>query len=220
MTPRVSRWQTLGASLSKFGWGATLHYALHRLVNRFFLLERLHIIVLDRDKLRAVRPKEAVRLSWRLASIEDLQEMRKDAKWDIGEDKIGLFRAGDKCILSFVDDRLAGYTWTHTAGRPTLLPGLTISVPAQYLYNFAALTLPDFRGHGLQPYRHHAALTSGLWGDRRGLLGFVRATNYASRHGLVKSGYRRIGTIWRFGSRRAFRVYCSPSLGRIGVRRI
>jgi len=220
MKPGNRRWQTVAESLSNFGWAATIHYVLHRLVNRFFLLERLHIVVLDRERLRPVKPRGDARLSWRMASIEDLLEMQRDAKWDIGADKIALFRAGDACILSFVDDQLAGYTWTHTAGRPTLLAGLTISVPARYLYNFAALTLPEFRGHGLQPYRHHAALTCGQWGDRQGLLGFVRATNYASRHGLAKSGYRRIGTIWRFGSKTNFRVYCSRSLVRSGVKRV
>lgn len=220
MKPVSSRWQAIGEFRSHFGWGATLHYALHQLVNRFFLLERLHIVVLDRDKLKPIKPQGAVRLSWRMASMDDLQGMRKDAKWDISEDKIALFRAGDACLLSFVDDQLAGYTWTHAAGRPTLMPGLTISVPAQYLYNFAALTLPEFRGFGLQPYRHHVALTCGQWGDKQGLIGFVKATNFASRHGQAKSGYRKIGTLWRFGSENGFWVYCSPSLRKIGVRRV
>jgi hypothetical protein len=95
-----------------------------------------------------------------------------------------------------------------------------ISVPAQLLNNYDGLTLPEFRGLGLQPYRHHQLLNSGLWQDKRGLLGFVYQTNFASRRGQGKSGYRTIGSIWVFGSRRHFVALFSGSLRRLGICRL
>ncbi len=95
-----------------------------------------------------------------------------------------------------------------------------IAVPDSYVYNYAALTLPEFRGLGLQPYRHHQLLDSGLWHDKRGLLGYVFQTNYASRKGQAKSGYRRIGSIWLLGSRRHYLTWFTPALRRLGIRRL
>lgn len=145
--------------------------------------------------------------------------MRQDPRWDISDERMRYFRTGDVCLLSYVDDRLAGYTWVHAQGRPELIPNLVIAVPGDYLYNYAGLTLPEFRGAGLQPYRHHAVLNQAQWKDRKGLLGYVRYTNMASRKGQEKSGYRRIGSMWLLGSRRHFAVYFSRSLKAMGIRR-
>jgi hypothetical protein len=130
------------------------------------------------------------------------------------------FEQGDTCLLSYVDDALAGYTWAHSAGCPELVPGLRISVPHEYLYNFAAFTLSDYRGCGLQSFRHHELLNGDRWRDKKGLLGFVLHTNYSSRRGQGKSGYQKIGSIWLIGGKTHFIASIGRSLRSMGVKRI
>lgn len=211
---------TLRDMRERFGTAAVIQHVVHRLLNTVMFLECMNIIVLDRERLRPLDPALAVKLTSRLASLADLEAMRANPELGINATKIANFKAGDACLLSYAGEQLAGYTWAHTLGRPELIPGLVIAVPATYVYNYAALTLPEFRGLGLQPYRHHQLLDSGLWRDKRGLLGYVYQTNFASRKGQTKSGYRRIGSIWLLGSRRHFLTWFSPALRRLGIRRL
>jgi len=204
----------------RFGTGAALQYGLERLVNLVVFVEWLHIIVLSRDSVQPLDPEATARFSSRLATLADLEAMQTDPRLDVGPSKFEFFRRGDSCLLSYVDGELAGYAWAHTLGRPELIPGLTISVPVQFLYNYAAVTLPEFRGLGLQAYRHLALLDHGPWQGKRGLLGFVRHTNFASRRGQTKSGYRTLGSIWLIGGRRHYAALFSSSLRRSGIRRL
>ena len=205
---------------SRFGFGAAALFFTHRLINKIVFVERLNVIVLDRDRLRPLKPDPRVKLTSRLATLQDLEALHQDPLWEVDEDKLQYFHAGDSCLLSYADGQLAGYTWAHTLGHPELIPNLTISVPDSYLYNYAGLTLKEFRGVGLQPYRHHALLNHEKWQNKKGLLGYVKHMNFASRHGQEKSGYRTIGSIWMFGRPGSFRVYISKSLRDIGVKRL
>ena len=205
---------------SRFGFGAAVLFFCHRLINKIFYLERLNVIALDRDRLRPLKPNPGATLTSRLATLQDLEALHPDPVWEVDEDKLRYFHDGDSCLLSYADGKLAGYTWAHTLGRPELIPNLTISVPDSYLYNYAGLTLKEFRGVGLQPYRHHALLNHEKWQGKKGLLGYVKHLNFASRHGQEKSGYRTIGSIWMFGRANNFRVYLSKSLRDMGIKRL
>ncbi|MFO1402562.1 MAG: hypothetical protein U1F06_06215 [Steroidobacteraceae bacterium] len=205
---------------ARYGTLALLQHVVHRALNAVMFVECMNIIVLDRERLRPLDPALASKLRSRLATRADLEAMRATPALGINATKLANFDAGDACLLSYAGEALAGYTWAHTLGRPELIPGLVIAIPGSYLYNYAALTLPEFRGLGLQPYRHHQLLDSGLWHDKRGLLGYVFQTNFASRKGQTKSGYRRIGAIWLVGSRRHFLTWFTPALRRLGIRRL
>jgi hypothetical protein len=212
--------RTLRETHERFGFACAIQYFLHALINKFIYFDRLHIIVLTRDKVRPLKAKANAQLTSRFATLQDLEEMSSDPRWDVGASKIAYFKAGDSCLLSYANGELTGYTWAHTLGRPELLPGLVISVPDDYLYNYAGLTLPEARGLGLQPYRHHALLNNDRWQTKKGLLGFVKHMNFASRHGQGKSGYRTIGSIWMIGRRTRFRTYFSRTLREMGIRRL
>jgi hypothetical protein len=146
--------------------------------------------------------------------------MERQGCWEVHERKIACFREGDVCLLSYVDGELAGYTWAHTRGCPELVPGLRVSIPPEYLYNFASFTLPPYRGCGLQSWRHHALLDDERWQSKRGLLGFVLHTNFSSKKGQDKSGYKRIGSIWLLGRKDNFLVFIGKSLRCMGIQRI
>jgi GNAT superfamily N-acetyltransferase len=212
--------KTLKELHSRFGTGRTLRHVAFRLINKFFYFDCLHIIVLDRDNLRSLDPDETHRLSAKIATLHDLKEMGEQGYWHIHQKKIEFFYQGDSCLLSYVDNELAGYTWAHTNGCPELVPGLRLSVPHEYLYNFAGFTHPNYRGYGLQAFRHHALLNYHRWKDRKGLLGFVVHTNYSSKRGQDKSGYQIKGNIWLIGSKSYFHAFIGKNLRTMGIKRI
>ena len=205
---------------SRFGEAKTLKHLIYRVINRFCYFNCLHIIVLSRENLKPLDPMNAHRFSTTIATLEDLKEMEKQGCWHIHQRKIEYFNQGDTCLLSYVDNKLAGYTWAHTNGCPELVPGLRLSVPHEYLYNFAGFTHPDYRGYGLQSFRHHELLNQPQWKDRKGLLGFVVHTNYSSRRGQEKSGYKRIGNIYVIGSKSHFYALIGKNLRSMGIKRL
>lgn len=218
MHPRVFL-RSLADVYRRFGVTAAARFLWTGLLNIVFFYDCLHIIVLERSALKPLPAQGERNISSRLATLADLERLDADPGWEIGADKLALLRGGDSCILSLVDGEVAGYTWAHTRGRPELIPGLVLSLPDDLLYNYAGFTHPRFRGVGLQPYRHHAVLEQTAWGQRRALLGYVRATNFASQHGQAKSGYRQIGRIWLFGTRRHFLALFSRRLRELGIGR-
>jgi len=205
---------------SRFGTAKTLQHAVFRLVNRFFYFDCLHIIVLNRENLTLLDPAKTRRLSTRIATREDLDEMQAQGCWNIDQRKIEYFNQGDTCLLSYVDNKLAGYTWAHAHGCPEFVAGLRLSVPHEYLYNSAAFTLPDYRGYSLQPFRHHELLNRPQWRDKKGLLGFVVHTNRSSRRGQSKSGYERIGRVYVIGRKSSFYTLIGKNLRSMGIERV
>ena len=79
---------------------------------------------------------------------------------------------------------------------------------------------PDFRGAGLQSYRHRAVWAHAGWSHLGRMLGYVKATNFASRQGQGRSGYRKLGSLVLMGSSERFVAWASPALRRAGVRRL
>jgi hypothetical protein len=212
--------KTLEELSSRFGTAKTLRHAVFRLINRLIYFDCLHIIVLDRDNLKPLDPARTHRLSTKVATLEDLEEMNKQGCWNIHQRKIGYFNQGDTCLLSYVDNKLAGYTWAHTSGCPEFVAGLRLSVPNEYLYNSSGFTHPDYRGYGLQSFRHHELLNLHQWREKKGLLGFVVHTNYSSRRGQEKGGYKKIGNIYVIGSKSHFYALIGKNLRSIGIKRV
>lgn len=215
-----SRFKTVATFRERFGTARTLQHAAFRLVNRFCHFDCLHIIALDRENLRPLDPAKTARLSTKVATHEELREMEKQGCWGLPEKTVEYLERGDTCLLSYVDDKLAGYTWALASGCPSLVAGLTLSIPDEYLYNFCGFTHPDFRGYDLQSFRHHALLNDPRWKDRKGLLGFVVHTNFRSKRGQNKSGYRTIGKIYILGRGHTLYAHIGKSLRNMGIKRI
>lgn len=205
---------------SRAGYGRALWSFLYYSANSIFQFRRFEIIYLTRDFLAPLDVAKYTDHSSRLATEDDLEKMRADGTWDLSEDLIDGFRRGDRCLLSFVGGKLAGYTWVHVAGRPKLIPGLQISIPEDYGYNFAGFTLPEFRGCGLQPYRHHEILKHPEWDAKKGMIGYVECTNWSSRRGQTKSGYQNLGYLTLMGTRNRFLALLSADLRKLGIRRL
>lgn len=188
--------------------------------NKIVDIRRFEIIVLKRENLLPIDPQKYLNFNSRLAHFEDLKDMEAEGKWQITEELKEAFKNGDNCLLSFIDEKLAGYTWVHTAGHPLLISGLRISVPKNYGYNYAGFTLPEFRGSGLQPYRHHEILNRPEWTDKTGMIGYVDTTNWSSKKGQAKSGYQRLGDLVIIGSDSNLKVVVSNELKQMGIIRL
>lgn len=212
--------KTLEEFRSRFGAVKTIRHAVFRLINRIIYCDCLHIIVLDRDDLKSLDPAKTLRLSTKIATMGDLKEMEKQGCWNIHKRKIDFFNQGDTCLLSYVDNNLAGYTWVHTSECPEFVAGLRLRIPNEYLYNSSAFTHPDYRGYGLQSFRHNELLSHHQWRNKKGLLGFVVHTNYSSRRGQEKAGYKKIGNIYVIGSKSHFYAFIGKNLRDISITRV
>jgi GNAT superfamily N-acetyltransferase len=205
---------------ARFGTAAMWTEMFHVLVTRFVYFQHFHIVVLDRADLKPFESPMQDHLMSRRATRKELQALHEVPQWEINDTLLAHLNDGDECILSLVDGQVAGYAWAHLRGRPELTPGLSITVPRDYIYNYAGFTHPAFRGAGLQSYRHHSLLDVERWKDRKGLLGYVRADNFPSRRGQAKSGYRRVGSIWLVRIHGRYLTAFSPGLRRLGIRRL
>ena len=214
------RLRTLKELRSRFGTPKTLKHAVFRLVNRLVHFDCLHIMILDRGSLRPLDPAKTSRFSVKIAALEELRHMQKQGCWRLPDNAVRYFDRGDACLLSYVDNNLAGYVWALESGCPTLVPGLTLSVPHEYLCTFCDFTHPDFRGYGLQSFRHHALLNHRRWRDRKGLLDYVVHTNDSSKLGHYKSGCRIAGKIHIVGIGSRVYAHLCRNLAAIGIERI
>ncbi len=212
--------QNLKSDGARVGYGPAITHMLYYAANKLLNLRRLEIIYLTREHLIALDPAKYGKHSSRLATKEELLQMQAEGKWDITDELIEGFHNGDSCVLSSVDGKLAGYTWVHVGGRPKLTQGLRITVPSDYIYNFAGYTLHEFRGFGLQPYRHNVIMNHPEWKDKKGMIGFVECTNWGSKRGQSKSGYQKLGYLTLVGSRNRFFVFVSSAVKEIGIRRL
>lgn len=215
-----SIFKTLKELRSRFGLAQTLQHAAFRFINRFCHFDCLHIIALDRENLKPPDPVKTARLSTKVATLEELKEMEEQGYWGLPEKTEDYFNRGHICLLSYIDDKLAGYTWALGSGNPTLVMGLTVSVPHEYLYNFCGFTHSNYRGYGLQSFRHYALLNDPRWKYKKGLLGFVVHTNRSSRRGQDKSGYRTIGKIYIIGRGHKLYAHIGKNLRSMGIKRI
>jgi len=211
--------QNLNEIRERFGFFCVFIELFDAVINRFIYFDRLHIIVLQKENLKAPRLKNGHNYHSRPANEKDLESMQKNGNWDIHKDKIESFKDGNICLLSEIDDQIAGYAWVHSNNSPQLLKHFKISIPSDYIYNYAAFTHPKYRGYGLQSYRHSSILKNDAWPEKKGLIGFVKYTNWASQKGQTKSGYTRIGTVTLIGSSKKFRAFFTTSLKKRGIKR-
>lgn len=206
--------------IARYGFKKLLIRFVFSQINKVLYLEALNIIVLERERIKDPKPLDQRKLTFRYATEDDLLEMLKNPEFKMTDNKLAHFRNGDHCLLCFVDDELAGYTWAHTKGQPLLFPGFRISVPDDYCYNYAALTLPKFRGMNLQSIRHYHLMNNPRWNDKTGLLGYVVSTNWDSIKGQSKSGYHSIGRIRLFGTKKKYMAFFSKRLKEMGIKRL
>jgi hypothetical protein len=219
-TTTWSRFRSLAEIKERFGIGALLRHLAHRLINVVIAYDCYYIMVIDRDRYVPFASADADRIGLRIATRAELETLGADPEWMIDDVKLTAHDAGDVCLLSLLDGRPAGYTFVHAQGCPEFHPGLRISIPPDYTYNYAAWTNPAARGFGLTSYRDNAIMNQPQWRNRKGTMGYVRSTNFASLAAVAKSSARYAGRMHLFGRGPSVRVLVSRRLRKIGIRRL
>jgi hypothetical protein len=210
----------LRSDYKRFGLGKSLLGALDRGVNRFLRVDCLKMRVLERERFERPENDGPDRITCRFATYDDLLRMQEEGIWEVGENKLKNFLNGDYCMLSFVDAALSGYSWVDLKSKPFIEGNLRIQIPDGYIYGYASFTLPRFRGKRLMLYRRDALLNNPAWKEKRGLVAYVKATNWSSLRGQDRSNYRTIGTIWLMRLKRKYYLWFSHRLKTSGFRRL
>lgn len=181
---------------------------------------RMTLQLLGLSRPNALPPPVQSRIEARFASPADVDGLA--ASGQLQRDSPALLAAGDACLLQFVDGRLAGWAWLSSREEVELYPGLFLKIPADAGYVFRTWTVPEMRGHGLQPRRTLALLEECRRRGRHRLVCFVESTNLASLKGVAKAGYERVALLrWTAppGGRRHARLRVeSPEWRELAVR--
>ena len=214
----VERASRLIAFCRYFGFVKSLMTFLNFLSTRFLFIDYWNIIVLTRENVKSPPSDFKERLSVRIANYEELIDL--ESKGFVPKKSAERMKASWRCLLCFVDNEFAGYTWVWFGNDPLMTPHFRVEIPDHLVFNHFAFTLLKFRGMGLQSYRHYALLNTEELLNKQGLIGWVQYTNWASRRGQAKSGYQTIGRILIFGTRKHFYTYFSKGLRSYGIKRV
>jgi ribosomal protein S18 acetylase RimI-like enzyme len=104
-------------------------------------------------------------------------------------------RRGDRCLLQWDGERLAGYTWAAGSSLVCLTEGVHLNLPDDAAYIYKAYTAPEYRGHGFQARRGLELLRLLEPEGRRRLFAYVERENFDSLKGIHKTGYERVGSL-------------------------
>jgi hypothetical protein len=127
------------------------------------------------------------------------------------------FDRGDECFALYDGDRLASSIWFAT--RPTpVADDFLVHFDAGWVYNYKGFTHPDYRGKRLYSIGLTQALRSYAARGSRGVLSYVRSTNFPSRRARAHTGQRVFGKIYVVRVRGRALAWSSPGCRAYGFR--
>jgi hypothetical protein len=102
---------------------------------------------------------------------------------------------GDECFALYDGDRLASFGWY--SNQPTLISdGLLLHFDPSWVYMYKGYTHPDYRGKRLHGIGMSLALRAYTERGSRGLISYVKSTNFQSLRSIERMGYRIFGDIY------------------------
>jgi len=202
-----------------FGRRAALHDLQHRLVNRlvpFQVLEGMTATVdeIDRSLLDAggLEPRFATRAE--LLAATAIPEIAEEMTVDFIEQAM---TRGDECFGIFDGPRLVSLGWY--SNQPTQLSDtLTLHFDRAWMYMYKGYTLRSHRGKRL----HGIGMTNAAFAytrrGSRGLISYVRSTNFQSLRSTERMGYRIFGEIYIAEAMGRPLIWASPGCAAFGFR--
>ena len=181
----------------QFGKRAALHDLQQRIVNRvmpFQVLEGMTATVdgIDRALL------DAGSFTARFATRDELRAATRDPEFademavEFVDDALA---RGDECYGIFEGPRLVSIGWY--SNQPTQLSDkLTLSFDRAWMYMYKGYTLRSHRGQRLHGIGMSKALHAYAERGSRGLISYVRSTNFQSLRSTERMGYRIFGEIY------------------------
>jgi hypothetical protein len=186
------------SELSKsFGRRAAFHDLQQRLVNRLVPFQVLKGMIatidgIDRSLL------DAGGLQTRFATRDELQaavqvpEVAEEMSAHFVDEALG---KGDECFGIFDGPDLVSFGWY--SNQPTeLSEGLTLCFDRAWMYMYKGFTKKSHRGKRLHGIGMSLALAAYTKRGARGLISYVKSTNFQSLRSTEKMGYQIFGEIY------------------------
>jgi hypothetical protein len=180
-----------------FGRRAALHDLQHRLVNRvvpFQVLKGMTATVdeIDRTLLDAGGLEARFVTHDELVAATAVPEIAEEMGADFVDQAV---TRGDECFGIFDGPRLVSLGWY--SNQPTQLSDtLTLHFDRSWMYMYKGYTLHSHRGKRLHGIGMSNALYAYTRRGSRGLISYVRSTNFQSLRSTERMGYRIFGEIY------------------------
>lgn len=174
------------AVYQRFGLLATLHdfciSAISKIIHFRLLLIYVH------SELRPIDSPPIPGLDIRVMSAEELEPYIGAPGLDLPRSHIDQALANeDRCIGAFLNGQLCSYAWyAHNAS--TSSNRLVTSFGSDYAYAYKNLTLPAYRGRGIQRWVKNYALSLYQEQDKKGVIVAIDSNNFSSRRTTAAVG--------------------------------
>lgn len=163
---------------------------------RFKNCKRLILVALSKPKPIEKAIIASKNHDFHFATTEELKGMRAIPEYQIADIDIERVEKNiSRCLVQWDGDKLTGYAWVWVSKLAYIDDGVYLTLPKDAIYNYKALTLPDYRGFAFQGLRHLKLLEMLKDEGVNRLFGFVDHFNIRSLHGVKKSGYKRVGEL-------------------------
>ena len=180
-----------------FGRRAALHEIQHRIVNRLVPFQVLKGMTATADGIDQTL-LDAGDLRTRFATRDELlaaaavPELAEEMSVDFIEQALA---RGDECYGIFEGPQLVSLGWY--SNQPTQLSdNLTLRFDRSWMYMYKGYTLRSHRGKRLHGIGMSKALHAYTQRGSRGLISYVKSTNFQSLRSTGRMGYRIFGEIY------------------------
>jgi L-amino acid N-acyltransferase YncA len=174
----------------------------YRVVRRLAGIEFAQILRLELASIRPLRPT-ALELEFRFMTADEVRAAAADPIYELDEAMAARLQSGrDSCFAAWHGDRLASFAWYAVQSvEPEHSFGAGLRLPRDTVYQYKAITVPEYRGRQL----HGAALSRAAAHFRqRGMsqmIAIVEFGNQASLRSHAKLGFRPAGSLLTFARR-------------------
>lgn len=179
----------------RYGFAAALHDLAYRAANRVTTFDVLEGVTLTMESLDKSYLTSIGDAAWGFLDRERLLARTRLQPTDMTEPFVEeALRRGDRCFGILDGETLASYGWYST--RPTDIgEGLTLHFDPAFAYMYSGFTLPAYRGKRLHGIGMAGAMAALCGEGKKGLVSYVRSTNFASMRSCERMGYTRFGSL-------------------------
>lgn len=181
-----------GAEIARrFGIRALLAYALYRSLEVFVNVTTFVGIRLEETTLAPEYVDLPAGVRFRHGAPSELEAIVQDPDMDTTPDFArGAVRRGDSWYILVDEGKIVSSLWCSSL-RTEVVPGLDACFNRDWTYTLKGYTPVACRGRRLAGTLHGLVLRDVRGDGRRGLLGIVDITNFASLRSLQRVGYRQ-----------------------------
>jgi hypothetical protein len=207
----------LKEDISRYGFRSAFLGISYRIIRKFIAFEVWSVLLNDRDNIKRPVQNEDETLDFKIASEQDLKWLLDNKKDIVDKHLLDNYNRGDICLLNYSGGTFAGYTHATVNGHAVLDNFIELALPDDMIYNYAGLTIPEFRGRKHHSIRHFELMNTDPCKDKKSILAYVNFDNFAAIRGGLKGGRYLIGYIVSYGLRKKKHVKLTKGIKRYGI---